>query len=417
MHELLNVLYVQTQGAVLHLERDTVRVSVEHETVLRAPLLRLGGIVVFGQVTITPFLIQRCAEDGRSLVWLTRNGRFKGRLEGAARGNVLLRRAQHLALSDTERTWRIARQIVAAKVQNSRQVLLRAAREAADNAAALALDDAAGALAQILLRLRDIDNLEQTRGAEGEAARAYFSVFGHMLRPAHPEARPEPGRRGSKGHPEACPEPGRREPGRREPGRRACPEPGRREPDRRACPEPGRREPGRREPGRREPGGRGSEDAFAFDGRSRRPPRDRANALLSFLYALVRGECASALEGVGLDPQVGYLHALRPGRPALALDLMEELRPVMADRLAITLINRRQLRPEHFEESPGGAVGLTEEGRKAVIIAYQKRKEAEIQHRVLKQAVPLGLVPHVQARLLARHLRRDLKDYPPFLYR
>ena len=123
MHELLNVLYVQTQGAVLHLEHDTVRVNVEGETKLRAPLLRLGGIVVFGQVTLTPFLIQRCAEDGRSLVWLDRNGRFKARVEGPLRGNVLLRRAQHLALSDRERTWPVARQIVAGKIQNSRQVL------------------------------------------------------------------------------------------------------------------------------------------------------------------------------------------------------------------------------------------------------------------------------------------------------
>ena len=132
--------------------------------------------------------------------------------------------------------------------------------------------------------------------------------------------------------------------------------------------------------------------------------------MLSFLYALVRGECASALEGVGLDPQVGYLHVLRPGRPALALDLMEEFRPVLADRLAITLINRRQLQASDFEETPGGAVLLNEAGRKAVITAYQERKEEELQHRVLKEKVPLGLLPHVQARLLARYLRGDLKQ-------
>jgi CRISPR-associated protein Cas1 len=152
-------------------------------------------------------------------------------------------------------------------------------------------------------------------------------------------------------------------------------------------------------------------------GRTRRPPRDRANALLSFLYALVRGECASALEGVGLDPQVGYLHALRPGRPALALDLMEEFRPIVADRLAVALINRRQLRAADFERTPGGGVYLTESGRRAVIDAYQARKEREIEHRLLRQRVPLGLVPHVQARLLARHLRGDLGHYPPYLAR
>jgi len=131
----------------------------------------------------------------------------------------------------------------------------------------------------------------------------------------------------------------------------------------------------------------------------------------------LKNECVAALEGVGLDPQVGYLHALRPGRPALALDLMEEFRPVIADRLALTLVNRRQLEAEHFEETPGGAVMLNEEGRRLVVAAYQKRKEDEIQHRVLKQKLPVGLLPHVQGRLLARYLRGDVEHYLPFLYR
>ena len=152
-------------------------------------------------------------------------------------------------------------------------------------------------------------------------------------------------------------------------------------------------------------------------GRTRRPPRDRINAVLSFLYTLVRFECGAALEGVGLDPQVGYLHALRPGRPALALDLMEELRPILADRLALTLVNRRQLKPEHFDVTPGGGVLLNDEGRKNVLVAYQRRKEEDVHHRILDQKLPVGLVPHIQARLLARHLRGELREYPPFLYR
>jgi len=141
------------------------------------------------------------------------------------------------------------------------------------------------------------------------------------------------------------------------------------------------------------------------------------NALLSFLYTLLTNDCVAAAEGVGLDPQVGFLHALRPGRAALALDLMEELRPIMADRLALTLINRRQVTARDFVDRPGGAVHLDEAGRKAVIIAYQNRKQEEIRHRLLEQALPLGLVPHVQARLLARVLRGDMSDYIPFLYR
>ncbi len=343
MRELLNVLYVQTQGAHLSLEHDTVRVQVERETLLRAPLLRLSAIVVFGQVSISPFLIQRCAEDGRGLVWLSRNGRFKGRLEGGTHGNVLLRRAQHLALSDAEAARDIARQMVAGKIQNSRQVLLRGARESTDLGDRLVLGEAAGRLADILVRLRGVADLEAVRGAEGEAARCYFAAFGCLVRQG-----------------------------------REC---------------------------------------FDLHGRSRRPPRDLTNAVLSFLYTLVRSDCVAALESVGLDPQVGFLHALRPGRPALALDLLEEFRPILADRLALTLVNRRQLREGDFEPGPDGGVYLNERGRRTVIVAWQERKQEEMEHRVLKQKVPFGLLPHVQARLLARHLRGDLKDYPPFLYR
>ncbi len=158
-------------------------------------------------------------------------------------------------------------------------------------------------------------------------------------------------------------------------------------------------------------------EEFAFRTRSRRPPRDRTNALLSFLYTLLTGDCTAAIEGVGLDPQFGYLHALRPGRPALALDLVEELRSCVADRLALALINRRQVRPEHFEEREGGSALLTAEGRKLVLAAYQKRKQEEVPHPLLANPVPLGLVPHLQARLLARHLRGELEEYPPYLTR
>jgi CRISP-associated protein Cas1 len=343
MHELLNTLYVQTQGAVLHLDSDTVRVTVEGETKLQAPLLRLSAIVVLGQVTVTPFLIHRCATDGRGLVWMTRSGRFMARAQGPVSGNVLLRQAQHRALETPGIPVAIARQIVAAKIRNSRQVLLRSGRDAPDEADRLAFAAEAAKLASTLVRLPETEDLDEIRGAEGDAARSYFGVFGRMLR--------------------------------------------------------------------------GDEAACAFGGRSRRPPKDPPNAILSFLYALLCSECASALEGVGLDPQVGYLHALRPGRPALALDLMEELRSVVADRLAITLLNRRQLKADDFQTMPDGGIHLTDDGRRRLVVAYQERKAEEVQHSALKQKLPLGLVPHVQARLLARHLRGDLASYPPFLSR
>jgi CRISPR-associated protein Cas1 len=157
-------------------------------------------------------------------------------------------------------------------------------------------------------------------------------------------------------------------------------------------------------------------DHFTMDGRSRRPPRDRINALLSFLYAMWMNDCRSACEAAGLDPQVGYLHALRPGRAALALDLMEEFRP-FADRLALTLVNRLQIGFGDFAEREGGAVMLEGDARKAVVVAFQERKQEALTHPLLAENVPLGLVPLVQARLLARHLRGEAPEYPPFAVR
>ena len=156
---------------------------------------------------------------------------------------------------------------------------------------------------------------------------------------------------------------------------------------------------------------------FAFEQRSRRPPRDAFNALISFLYTLLVHDCQGALEGVGLDPQLGFLHAVRPGRPGLALDLMEEFRAVIADRLALTLINRSQLTAKHFEPRPGGAVYLNDDGRRTVLTAYQQRKQEEITHPLFGQSVSIGLLPHVQARLLARVLRGDMASYLPFMNR
>ncbi len=336
IRQLLNTLFVQTQGAYLRLDHDTLRVEAEGETLLRVPLLHLGGLAVFGNVMLSPFLIHRCAEDRRQIVWFSRSGRFRARLQSPVSGNVLLRVAQFEAARDPERTLALARAFVAGKVRGARQVLLRAAREAERPPAvvrrALATMEWA---AEALAEAADTDTV---RGIEGQAAADYFAALPRLIR----------------------------------------------NPD------------------------------FTFGGRNKRPPRDPVNALLSFVYTLVRTDCEAALEGVGLDPQVGFLHVLRPGRPALALDLMEELRAWWADRLVLTLVNRRQLRKRDFEEKPGGAVYLNERGRREVLTAYQKRKQDEVRHPILAEPVPVGLIPYVQARLLARHLRGDLDRYVSF---
>lgn len=160
-----------------------------------------------------------------------------------------------------------------------------------------------------------------------------------------------------------------------------------------------------------------TDPALRFRGRSRRPPLDAVNALLSFVYTLVTHDCRSALETVGLDPAVGFLHRDRPGRPSLALDLTEEFRAAMADRLVLSLINRRQINASHFRMTDGGAVLLQDDARKTVLTAYQERKREPLLHPFLGEKVAIGLLPFIQAQLLARYLRGDLDAYPPFLWK
>jgi CRISPR-associated protein Cas1 len=154
---------------------------------------------------------------------------------------------------------------------------------------------------------------------------------------------------------------------------------------------------------------------FRFQSRTRRPPRDNVNALLSFLYTLLRADCEAALESVGLDPAVGFLHRERPGRPSLALDLMEELRSFLADRVALSLVNQKQVTASGFKTAETGGVEMDDATRKTVLQAYQKRKQDELVHPFLEEKTTLGLVPHLQALLLARHLRGDLDAYPAFV--
>lgn len=162
---------------------------------------------------------------------------------------------------------------------------------------------------------------------------------------------------------------------------------------------------------------RAPEAAMRFHGRSRRPPLDAVNALLSFFYTLLTHDCRSALETVGLDPAVGFLHRDRPGRPSLALDMVEEFRPVLADRLALSLINRKQLTARDFNKMENGAVQLKDDARKTVLTAYQERKRELLHHAFVDEKIALGLFPFIQAQLLARHLRGDLDAYPPFLWK
>ena len=158
-------------------------------------------------------------------------------------------------------------------------------------------------------------------------------------------------------------------------------------------------------------------ETFMFQGRTRRPPLDEVNAMLSFGYTLLTNDCAKALEGVGLDSYVGFMHRDRPGRKSLALDLMEELRPILVDRFILTLINNRQIKGQHFRRTESNTIEFTDEGKKIFLTAWQDHKREEIKHPFLNEKISWGLLPHVQALLLARYIRGDIEEYPPFLWK
>ncbi|MGO9273769.1 MAG: type I-C CRISPR-associated endonuclease Cas1c [Terriglobia bacterium] len=343
MKQLLNTLYVTTQGAYLARDGEAVAVRVEHETKLRVPIHTLSSIVCFGNVSASPFLMGLCGESSVALAFLTEHGRFLARVQGPVSGNVLLRREQYRWADRDEKAAAVARAVVTGKIANCRTVLLRAARDNPEGAGVADLDQAERRLGRLLETVAGTAGLEEIRGHEGDAARVYFGVFDHLIT--------------------------------------------------------------------------ASKEDFFFRGRSRRPPLDNMNALLSFIYTLLVHDATAALEAVGLDPAVGYLHRDRPGRPGLGLDLVEELRPVVADRLALSLVNRRQVQAGGFRATEGGGVVMDDATRKEVLIAYQKRKQEEILHPFLQERVAFGLTPHVQAMLLARFVRGDLDGYPTFLWK
>lgn len=336
MKKLLNTLYITRQKSYLHKERETIVIKQEGEKLGQFPAISITNILCFGQVSVSPFLMGYCGEQGIGLAFYSEYGKFLARVQGAQSGNVLLRRAQYRWADDEDKSLSIARLMVAAKIANGRAVLMREIRNHGDNPA---LSLAVKKLASSLRRTQQAQSVSETMGIEGDAASTYFAVFNDLLRSS----------------------------------------------------------------------------GFNFGGRVRRPPTDSVNALLSYIYTLITHECASALQGVGLDPYVGFLHQDRPGRSSLALDLLEEFRAPWADRFVLTLINRKQIQPKDFITEASGAVRLTDDGRKSLLTAWQERKQVEMMHPYLDEKVPIGLLPHCQAMLLARHIRGDTEYYPPYL--
>lgn len=335
MKKLLNTLYITRQESYLHKERETIVIKQGKEKLGQFPAISIGNILCFGQISVSPFLMGFCGEQGIGLSFYTEYGKFLARVQGKQSGNVLLRRTQYRWADDAEKSVSIARLMLAAKIANCRSVLMREVRNHGDNEV---LTVAIKKLATSLRRVQHTESVAEAMGIEGDAAGCYFAVLNELLR--------------------------------------------------------------------------GNE--FSFNGRVRRPPTDPINALLSFAYTLISHDCAAALQGVGLDPYVGFLHQDRPGRMSLAQDLLEEFRAPWADRFVLTLINRKQVKEKDFITEASGAVRLTDDARKALLIAWQERKQVEVIHPYLEESVAIGLLPHCQAMLLARHLRGDTEFYPPY---
>ena len=343
MKKHLNTLFVTSQGAYLAKEGETVVVRVEGATRLQVPVHTLGGIVCFGNVSISPYLMAFCSERDVSISFLSDRGRFLAKVQGPVSGNVLLRREQYRKADDRKFSAAIARSVLSAKIANSRTVLQRALRDHGDKIAAEDVKRSVLRLGHCLKDIEQTEDLETMRGLEGDAAKIYFGVFDHLIV--------------------------------------------------------------------------AQKESFTFRDRNRRPPLDNVNCLLSLIYTLLMHDVRSALETVGIDPAVGFLHRDRPGRPGCALDLMEEFRPFIADRLTLSLINLKKVSASDFRKSEAGAVTMSDDARKMLISSYQERKREEIIHPYTAEKMTIGLLYHLQALLLARHLRGELDGYPPFIWK
>ena len=289
---MCNTLYINQPDRYLSLDGENIVVSCKEKEIGRVPLHNLEQIVTFGHAGTSPALMGKCAHDGISLVFMSRNGHFLARVEGEVRGNVLLRREQYRIADFQARSIDIAKNMITAKLFNSRWVLERTIRDHALRIDTELFKQKSIYLQSALAVIDSIDNFGTLRGIEGEAASVYFSVFDDMILQQKEE--------------------------------------------------------------------------FKFEKRSRRPPLNRVNALLSFAYSMMTIQCAASLEAVGLDPYVGFFHTDRPGRKSLALDMVEEQR-AYCDRFVLTLINKRYIQPDHFEVREDGAVLLNGNGRQVFL--------------------------------------------------
>lgn len=338
MRKLLNTLYVTTPKSYLSKDGLNIVVSVDNEEVFRIPAINIEGIVTFGYMGASPGLMKLCCDNGISLTFLSPGGHFISRVQGRTKGNVLLRKEQYKLSDDESWTLHISSLMIAAKIQNSRNILRRYIRDYGENAEIINAAENLDRLKRCALSSTGKDEL---RGYEGAASNIYFEVFPTLIL--------------------------------------------------------------------------NQKSDFPFNGRNRRPPTDAVNAMLSFAYTLIANDITAALETVGLDPYVGIMHTLRPGRASLALDMMEEFRGYLGDRLVLSLINKKQVNSKDFLYQGENGVTLTDNGRKTFLGAWQNRKREMIIHPYLNEKIEIGLLPYAQAMMMARLIRKEIDDYPVFI--
>lgn len=338
MKKLLNSLYIIDELAWLSLDGENVVCTTDGVEKFRVPFSNIDEIYCFNYNGCSPALMGKCVEYGISLNFLSPYGKFLARIQGEAKGNVYLRKAQFELLSHCPAL--LAQNTVAAKLSNTRSLIRHSMKDYPEL-------DSSGELSKCIHYLEcGIENVYQTNdmetilGIEGNCAKAYFDVFDKLILQ--------------------------------------------------------------------------QKDDFKMVSRTKRPPLDRVNAVLSFMYTILTASCASALESVGLDSYAGFYHAFRSGRTSLACDMVEEFRCI-AERMILTMINLKTLNADDFEEQLSGAVYLNKDGKKKVLTSWQAKKRTIIVHPYIKEKIPIGLLPFVQSSLLAKYIRGEIDEYPCYL--
>ena len=340
MRRINKTIYITSDDLYLHCDHDSLALMKDRSIVTRIPVTAIEQIVIFGNATISSYVIRFCNENRILMTYVSEYGNLYGNILGTWYGNVDLRDNQY-RLHDSGRDIGLVRNILLGKMNNSRNVIMRCAKDASDENAD-SLYQAANRLMAYITRLPELESMDDLRIAEANAASEYFSVFDNMLK--------------------------------------------------------------------------NDDGVMSFIKRSRRPPKNNCNAIMSLLYTLFTGDCAAALAGNGLDVYKGYLHAVRAGRKSLACDLVEEFRACIVDKFIITMINRRQLSGNDFRIDAAG-IRLKHVSLQRVLEEWEKYKAKEIIHPLYKKKYEQKVLPYLQAQLMAQYIRGDIPEYPPFTWK